>query len=228
MGLVGDLLKEKHFPFRETRLHSGDGLPRDTSNLRGLIVMGGPMNVDEIDKYPYLFEEVRLIEKMISESKPVLGICLGSQLIAKALGEKIYPNKHKEVGWYPIELTENAASDPVFSSCPQKIKVLHWHGDTFDLPKGAVHLARSSRCENQAFRWGKTTYGLQFHLEVTPNMLKSWISSAEGSTVLKSAGEKAETILNETPKAFRDLDPQARRIFSNYLDLAFNPSLSLR
>ncbi len=228
MGLLGDLLKEKKLPYRETHLFTGDGLPRDTHHLQGLIVMGGPMNVDEIDKYPFLFEEVRLIEKMISESKPVLGICLGAQLIAKALGSNVYPNKHKEVGWHSIEFTENAAADPVFSSSPRSLKVLHWHGDTFDLPQGAVHLARSSRCENQAYRWGATTYGLQFHLEVTTSMVTSWTHSSDGINDIKSAGEKADAILNETASAFGELESHARRIFSNYLDLALTPSLSVR
>ncbi len=228
LGLVGKVLKEKNLSYRETHLFAGEGLPRDISQLAGLIVMGGPMNVDEIEKYPFLFDEVRLIEKILSESKPILGICLGSQLIAKALGSKIYPNKHKEVGWHPIDITPAGSSDPVFSGSPSSLKVFHWHGDTFDLPKDAVHLARSSRCENQAFRWGSNAYGLQFHLEVTPGMVESWVASTDGQKDISSASEKAEKILSETPAAFRTLEPHSNRILNNYLNLAFSHALSAR
>jgi GMP synthase (glutamine-hydrolysing) len=227
VGLLGELIKDMGLPFREVHLQVCEGLPRDTSNLTGLILMGGPMNVDEIDKYPFLFEEVRLIEQMITESKPVLGICLGAQLIAKALGSKVYPNKHKELGWHPIELTSEAASDSLFKSAPENLTVLHWHGDTFDLPSDAVHLARSSRCENQAFRWGPVTYGLQFHLEATPSMVRSWVKSKDGAQEVKAAGEDPDKILIKTPQAAKDLLPHAKRIFSNYLNLAFSKLVSV-
>jgi GMP synthase (glutamine-hydrolysing) len=165
VGSLGEVLKRLGLPLRELHLYQGDGLPRDTHQLTGLIVMGGPMNVDDVNRYPFLFEEVRLLEKVLCEEKPVLGICLGAQLIAKALGSKVFPNKEKEVGWHPITPTEAAATDSVFQEVPDSLDVLHWHGDTFHLPEGAVHLARSARCENQAFRWKENTYGLQFHLE---------------------------------------------------------------
>jgi GMP synthase (glutamine-hydrolysing) len=161
--------------------------------------MGGPMNVDEIDKYPFLFSEVQLIEKVLSENKPTLGICLGSQLIAKALGSKIYPNKFREVGWHPIQPTEAGKNDRLFSLLTAAPSVFHWHGDTFDLPKGAVHLARSQKCENQAFKWGAATYALQFHLEVTPVMVNDWCSSLESESYIHSAGESKEDIVHRTP-----------------------------
>src|SRR5258706_4997986 len=152
------------------------------------------MNVDEIEKYPFLFNELEVIEKMIVEKKPVLGICLGSQLIAKALGSKVYPNRYKEVGWHPISLTEKAATDPLFKEISQNLNVLHWHGDTFDLPEGAVHLARSVRCENQAFRWGQSVYGFQFHLEATPSMIKNWSSSEDGLADIQAAEESVSAL----------------------------------
>src|SRR5690348_2906406 len=114
VGFLGEVMKKLHLPFSELHLYSGDGLPRDTHLLTGLIVMGGPMNVDEVTQYPFLFEEVRLIEKILAEEKPVLGICLGAQLLAKALGSKVYANKEKEVGWHPIHLTEEGRQDPIF------------------------------------------------------------------------------------------------------------------
>jgi len=221
VGHLGEVLKKLSLPYRALHLYDCDGLPRDTRLLSGLIVMGGPMNVDQVNEYPFLFEEVRLIEKLLSEEKPVLGICLGAQLIAKALGSKVFPNKEKEVGWHPVELTKQADTDPVFGGVPPSLNVLHWHGDTFHLPSGAVHLARSSRCENQAFRWGRHTYGLQFHLEVTPSMVVSWARSSDGKKDIKAAGENVKDLLAKTPAAFAELKPFAEQIFTGCLNLAY-------
>jgi len=221
-GLLRDMMKEKGLRLRDVHLSSGDGLPRSTGDLEGLIVMGGPMNVDDIDTYPFLQEEVRLIEEVLAEKKPVLGICLGAQLIAKALGAKVYANKEKELGWHPVQLTKVGAKDPLFSGLPESFRVLQWHGDTFDLPKGAVHLARSEKCENQAFRWGDQTYALQFHLEVTPGMLRQWVGCREGKAEVAAAGEDARALLRKSGSACLKLRPVAERVFSSYLNLAFN------
>lgn len=227
VGLLGDVLHKLDLPFRDVHLYEGDGLPRDTSDLSGLIVMGGPMNVDDIDNYPFLKDEAILIEKMISEEKPVLGICLGAQLIAKALGSKVYPNKHKEVGWHPVELTPEGKTDPLFKKLAPETTVLHWHGDTFDLPKGTVHLARSKRCDNQAFRYGQHVYGLQFHLECTPGMVQSWCKSNDGKKDLAAAGEKGEDVLKGTPAHFKKLEPMATQFFTHYLQTSFGKLLSV-
>jgi GMP synthase-like glutamine amidotransferase len=184
------------------------------------------MNVDEVQKYPFLTEEVLLIEKMLAEEKPILGICLGAQLIAKALGSRVFPNDHKEVGWHPISLTPAAATDPLFKKMPKEMNVLHWHGDTFNLPKNAVHLARSTRCENQAFRYGKNTYGLQFHLEVTPGMLVSWCRSKDGRADLAAAGEDGEHVLKVTDAAHAELSPWAETFFTDYLHSSFGKLLT--
>lgn len=227
VGLLGDVLRQHNLPFHDLHLYEGDGLPRDTSDLEGLIVMGGPMNVDEVHAYPFLREEVTLIEKMISEHKPVLGICLGAQLIAKAFGSRVYPNKHKEVGWHPIELTSSGKTDPHLKHLPSSTSVLHWHGDTFDLPKGTVHLARSKKCENQAFRHGDNVYGLQFHLEATPGMVRSWCASADGIKDLVGAGETAEGVIQLTPQAHSTLLPLAEKFFANYLRSSYGKLLSV-
>src|SRR4051812_41700328 len=133
-GLIAEVLKEERIRFRPVHLYDGEGLPRNTSDLEGLVVMGGPMNVDDIDQYPFLLPEVQLIEKVLLEDKPVLGVCLGAQLIAKALGSRVFPNHTKEIGWHPVELTEEGAADELFDALPKRLTVLHWHGDTFDLP----------------------------------------------------------------------------------------------
>ena len=126
----------------------------------GLVVLGGPMNVDEIDAYPWLVDEVRWIRQAVEAELPVLGICLGAQLLAKALGAKVTANPVKEIGWYELELTAAAADDPLFGGCGPRHLVFQSHGDTFALPDGAVHLARGELCENQAFRFGRSAWGL--------------------------------------------------------------------
>lgn len=228
IGSIGDVLKKLDLPFREIHLHDGDGLPRNTSDLEGLIIMGGPMNVDEIDKYPFLLQEVNLLEKVIKDKKPVLGICLGAQLIAKALGCNVYPNKTKEVGWHSIALTKEAGVDPILKQAPHQLTVLHWHGDTFDLPSGAIHLARSKKCENQAFRVGENVYGFQFHFEVTPSMVKSWVESKEGQADVKAAGERSEQILLATSAACNALKPVSDRVFAAYFKSSYSSLLPLK
>lgn len=226
-GLISDVLKEAGVAFRPVHLYAGEGLPRDTSDLEGLVVMGGPMSVDDIAPFPFLLPEGQLIEKVLSEKKPVLGICLGSQLIAKALGARVYPNKRREVGWHPVSLTPAGRQDPSFSVLPDPATVLHWHEDTFDLPKGAIQLARSKRCENQAFRWGESVYALQFHLEATPAMVAEWCGNARGRSYAKGAGESAGAIAMASPTACRRLEPHARAFLQRYAAAAFQKVRSI-
>jgi len=147
-------------------------LPLDQAG--GLVVLGGPMNVDEVDRYPFLAHDVSWIRQAVESRLPVLGICLGAQLLAKALGARVYPSGVKEIGWYPIQMTPAAGHDPLFARSGTET-VFQWHGDTFDLPPGAVHLAHSRLCENQAFRHGPNAYGLQFHVEMTAAMIDDWL-----------------------------------------------------
>jgi GMP synthase (glutamine-hydrolysing) len=148
----------------------------DLHEAAGLVVMGGPMNADETEHYPFLAREVTWLQQSVEAGLPVLGICLGSQLLAKSLGARVYRNQVKEIGWYTIELTDNAADDALFADCEPRPTVFQWHGDTFDLPAGAVQLARSDLCEVQAFRFGAHAYGLQFHVEMTADMVDDWLA----------------------------------------------------
>ncbi len=145
---------------------------RAIDSAAGLIFMGGPMSAN--DPLPYLREERRIIASAAGRAQPVLGVCLGAQLIAAALGGRVYRNPVKEIGWYEIEPTPEAAADPLFSAMRGREPVFQWHGETFDLPPGAVRLAASDACRNQAFRAAPGIYGLQFHLEVTPEMIADW------------------------------------------------------
>lgn len=143
------------------------------NSFSGLVLMGGSMSVN--DDLPWIPQEIACIREALDRDLPVLGICLGAQLIAKALGSRVYANRVKEIGFAPISWTEAAASDRLFTGFTGTETVLHWHGETFDLPLGAEHLAWSDDCRNQAYRVGTNVYGLQFHLEVTPEMLADWV-----------------------------------------------------
>ena len=146
--------------------------PASAPEADGLIFMGGPMSAN--DPLPNLRREEELIRRAVAEGRPVLGVCLGSQLIARALGARVYRNPGKEIGWFDIHPTAEAATDPLFSILNTCETVFHWHSETFNLPTGAVLLASSDLCRHQGFRVGHNVYGLQFHLEATPDMNADW------------------------------------------------------
>jgi GMP synthase (glutamine-hydrolysing) len=151
----------------------------DFDRAAGLVVLGGAMNVDEVGRYPFLAREVQWIREALRTDLPVLGICLGSQLLAKTLGAKVYPNGVKEIGWYHIDLTSAADDDPLFAGLAPRQTVFQWHGDTFDLPDGAVLLASSPLCQHQAFRYGHSAWALQFHVEMTTELVHEWLDHPE-------------------------------------------------
>ena len=155
-----------------TRLFANEKLPH-SELFDMLVVMGGPMGANDDARFRWMRGEKLFIELAIQREKKVLGICLGAQLIAGVLGAKVYPNTQKEIGWYPIELNPPNVRHHSLSVLPQRATVFHWHGDTFDLPKGAIHLARSRACENQAFAVGNNVVGLQFHLEMGISHIES-------------------------------------------------------
>jgi len=152
----------------------------------GMVVLGGSMSVDDVDKYPFLQPEVEWIREALREEIPLLGICLGAQLLAKAAGARVYANERKEIGWYEIERTPEALNDPLFSGCDEREVVFEWHGDTFDLPQGAALLARSQWCRHQAFRYGRCAWGLQFHVEMTVEMVERWLDHPESQRELEN------------------------------------------
>jgi len=142
---------------------------------RGVIILGGPMNVDQVDQYKHLVTEINLIQDAIKWGLPVLGICLGAQLIAKALGSEVRKNREVEIGWYDVSPTDDGRKDPLINHFRETERIFQWHGDTFNIPNGAVHLASSACCENQAFRYNGNVYGFQFHLEVDRKMIERWL-----------------------------------------------------
>lgn len=171
LGRIADSLALHGIACEYVDLYRGGGRP-DIREAGALIVMGGPMSVN--DDLPFIRQELDLIGDAVSLGKPVLGVCLGAQLIAKALGARVYANAVKEIGWYPLYWTRAAEGDPLCHGLASPETVFHWHGETFDLPAGAELLAYSEACSSQAYRVGENIYGLQFHLEVTPEMVAEW------------------------------------------------------
>ena len=167
LGSIEDWVQRGGHTLSATRLYLGEQLPA-VETLDLLVVMGGSMNIDEEALYPWLSAEKRFIEQAIAAGQRVLGVCLGAQLVANVLGAKVYANTNREIGWFPVEMTQAASASGLFAAFPRRIEAFHWHGDTFDIPSGAVHIARSAGCANQAFVYDERVVGLQFHLETTP------------------------------------------------------------
>jgi GMP synthase-like glutamine amidotransferase len=191
LGSIEPWIVDRNYSLSATRFYASDPLP-NIEDIDWLIVMGGSMNIYEDDRYPWLTEEKRFIDRAIKQNKIVIGICLGAQLIADVLGAKVYAGQYKEIGWLPIELTAMAKNTAVFNSLPQQLMAFHWHGDTFDLPAGAIHLARSEACQNQAFVYNEKVLGLQFHLESTKDSVQQIVNNCadelvEGKYIQKSA-----------------------------------------
>jgi GMP synthase-like glutamine amidotransferase len=172
LGHIQPLLEERGIAIEFADLYLPGVQAPETATAAGLIFMGGPMSVN--DDLPYLEQEAQYIRRAAEVGQPVLGVCLGAQLAAKALGAPVYRNAASEIGWFAIQPTGAAREDALFSGFGGSETVFHWHNETFDLPRNAALLAGSERCRHQAFRQGSSIYGLQFHLEVTPEMIADW------------------------------------------------------
>jgi GMP synthase-like glutamine amidotransferase len=172
-GVYEDVIRERGATLHRVELDEGDALP-DWREFAAIVAMGGPMSVNDDDELPWLPAEKALIEEAVRAGMPFFGACLGSQLLAASLGGAVAPGPAPEVGLLPVFLTEAAAADSVFRGLPAELPTLQWHGDTFSLPEGAVLLASSPAYPHQAFRWGRSAYAVQFHLEVSREMAEEW------------------------------------------------------
>lgn len=197
LGSIEEWASQSGHLLSSTRFFDSNRLP-EISEFDWLVVMGGPMSVHDEDLYPWLADEKQFIRRAIDEDKTVLGICLGSQLISAALGARVYKNEEKEIGWFDIELTSFAQSDKLFFDSGSKIKVFHWHGDTFDLPENATPLASSSGCRNQAYLYNGKVLALQFHLESTLNSLQQMIEKGRKEINTGKYVQTEKEILNNT------------------------------
>lgn len=197
IGSIDKWLNQRNANVSYSRFYESTDLPA-LSEIDIVIIMGGPMSVHDESEFPWLVEEKRFLREAISAGIPILGICLGAQLLASALGAKIYKNSQKEIGWFDITKVPN----PGFQF-PDTIKVFHWHGETFTLPPGAVHLARSAACEQQAFQFNDNVIGLQFHLETTPDSINSMIQHCYSEII---------------PNKFIQTEPVIKSAKSDYFD----------
>ncbi|HEV2446307.1 MAG TPA: gamma-glutamyl-gamma-aminobutyrate hydrolase family protein [Candidatus Sulfopaludibacter sp.] len=212
LGLIHPLLESRGIAVEYVDLYQPGAVYPGAERADGLIFLGGPMSVN--DPLPYLQWEMRAIRQAVEQDRPVLGICLGAQLMAKALGGVVYRNPAKEIGWFDIAFTGAARHDRLFAQVPDPSTVFHWHGETFDLPDGAVLLASSERCRNQAFRVGDVSYGLQFHLEVTPEMIEDWCGQDGNSQDVRELDAPLDTRCHT-----RTLKELAEAVFGRWCDL---------
>lgn len=212
-GTLGEFFKATDYKSKIAELYNGEALP-SLAECEAIISLGGPMNVYEEDKYPFLKDEDNFLKKAIKEEIPILGICLGAQLLAKACGAKVTKAAQKEIGWCGVELTQTGKSDRLFAGLPHKLSIFQWHEDTFALPESAAHLAQSKVCPNQAFRFGKNAYALQFHVEVTPDMIGSWVKAyaPKESWVIDT-----QKMLIEAGKKKAAFERQANLIYLNFI-----------
>ncbi|MAG36049.1 MAG: hypothetical protein CL878_07385 [Dehalococcoidia bacterium] len=195
-GTVAVSLADRGIDTRLVRIDTGQVVPSAFDGAAGLVVMGGPMGVYELERYSHLRRELRLIEAALKARIPILGICLGSQLLAAALGARVYVGPQKELGWYEVRLRDAAREDRLWRGVARTFTPLHWHGDVFDLPSGAVALASSALTEHQAFRYGDNAYGLLFHLEMERPQIEAMVDTFRDEVV--GAGQLPEAILADT------------------------------
>ncbi len=206
-GTLGEFLESCGAELTTIRLYNGEKLPVDVGAYQAVISMGGPMNVYEFEKYPFLEEEHHFLKRVLDMDKPVLGVCLGAQMIAHACGGSVTRSPVEEIGWSTVSLTDEGENDPFFQGVPARLEVLQWHGDMFHLPPAAKLLATGEDCPHQAFRFGKA-YGLQFHVEVTPEIISEWFDQSELLPgMLRRFGEIEE-----------ELSSQARTLYKNFVE----------
>jgi GMP synthase (glutamine-hydrolysing) len=218
LGTFAEVLAGRDFRVGYVRLFAGDSVPNDWSRAAALIFLGGPMSVNDEASYAYLAAEKAIIRSGLEHGMPILGVCLGSQLIAAAAGSRVFPGARPEIGWAPVSLTVEGRQDPLLAPLAQLAAVFHWHGETFDLPHGAARLAFSALTVNQAFRLGQSAYGLQFHLEVDAQMIEVWMR-AYPNDLGADAEATTRRIVAETATHLAPLRLAAAEAMHRFLDV---------
>jgi GMP synthase (glutamine-hydrolysing) len=226
LGTLDPLIRKRGHRVKFVNFERNPDARPKLDRYRGLIVLGGPMNVEDRDKRAHLQTEIELIAEAVAQGKPVLGICLGAQLLAHALGAQVRRHALSEIGWYDLVSTEQGRSDPVFAPLGAAAPIFQWHSYTFDMPSGATHLARTETCEHQAFRHGNNAYGFQFHLEMDKALIERWLGLPDYRDDLIAAGlgRDAESIRADTFARIDAMHEAAHAVFSNFLDLIGTPA----
>jgi GMP synthase (glutamine-hydrolysing) len=214
LGSIAEALEGAALAWQYVRCFAGQPVPTEMRGAGGLIIMGGPMGVYDTAQYPFLADEMKLIESALGENKPILGVCLGSQLLAAALGATVSTGARKEIGWHPVRLTAEARDDRLLRGIPESFTAFHWHGDVFDLPRGAVALASSEQTPIQAFRHGEKAYGFLFHLEATGASVRAM--AREFADEAKAAGADAAAIVADADEHLDALAALADTVFSRW------------
>jgi GMP synthase (glutamine-hydrolysing) len=223
LGSIEVALQQAALPFEYVRTFDGATVPSTLENVCGLIIMGGPMSVYEEDRYPHLRDERKLIESALSLNLPVLGICLGSQLLAHVLGAKVYAGGRKEIGWHQVDLSPSAAADALFAGAPETFMAFHWHGDVFDLPANCELLASSALTAHQAFRHGANAYGILFHMEVTRPLIETMTETfADELSEIHASGDQ---IQQQAAEFLPALDRIGQTVFGRWATMAAEQSL---
>jgi GMP synthase-like glutamine amidotransferase len=222
-GTLASFLEARGWTLATVALYVGARLPEDAQEYQAVIVMGGPMGAYDEAAYPFLHDEHRFLTRVLEQGVPLLGICLGSQLLAKALGARVYRNPQKEIGWYTVDLTPAGAADPLFAGLTSPVPVFQWHSDAFDLPVGATSLASSPLCTHQAFRYGDRVYGLLFHLELTPDIIHSWLAAFHDEFVSVQGAIDPARIVAEMPQRYAEYQQIGSRVFANLVEHVWKP-----
>jgi len=203
LGSIETWLQNADYEISSTQFFNSGKLP-DIGDIDFLVILGGPMSVNKETEHPWLVKEKEYISGAIEAGKPVLGICLGAQLIANSMGGEVFANSKKEIGWFPVEAVDSKSTS-VFQF-PKETEVFHWHGETFSLPKSAVQIAESKGCENQAFQIGRNVVGLQFHLETTPLSAQAIVENCRDEIVEGEYIQSEEEILSASQKRYSSIN----------------------
>lgn len=224
LGTLDALIRARGHRIRFHNFERHPDAQPSVDRYRGLIVLGGPMNVEDQHRRPHLTTELRAIEEALRQQKPVLGICLGAQLLAHVLGAPVRRLARPEIGWYELAMTEAGRADPVLGVLGDQPPVFQWHGRAFDLPAGAQQLARTDTCEHQAFRWGASAYGFQFHLEAEAALIERWLKLPAYREELAANGCDEGAIRAATEALALKTQRLADAAFNNFLDLIGRPN----
>ena len=221
-GTLGDFLNQKNIPYKIIDLGAGEDLPKDFALFKAVVVLGGPMNVDEEDKHPFLKRENEFIQEVLRREIPYLGICLGAQLLAKAAGAQVVQSPVKEIGWYRIRLTKEGKKDALFKDFHEDQPIYHWHGDMFQTPVNGKLLATADGCPHQALKVGTNAYGLQFHVEVTDHSIKEWCDEYCQND-LPGRPEHAQAMIQDYWRYQKSFLVQANKLYENFLEIIKQP-----